>query len=188
VKSSHPRKGLVGRLLSIGVLTRLWGRLPIPIWARTWIIWLLNPKYTVGVIALVRDDEGRVLLLKHTYRPGWPWGLPGGGLRAGETLEQCLRREVLEESGLEVEVDHLLSAAARTDRKLVDMIFACHPSPGATLDNFKPNAEVEEARFFAPNQMPKDMSRGQRRLIEVALRQAEGEMGITFEPLTGELP
>ncbi len=43
-------------------LTWLWGRLPLPRRARTSLIWLLTPKFTVGVVGLVRDDEGRVLL------------------------------------------------------------------------------------------------------------------------------
>jgi 8-oxo-dGTP diphosphatase len=188
VSKHKPRKGLVGWLLSQGFLTRLWGRVPLPLWARNLIVWLLNPKYTVGVIALVRDEEGRILLLKHTYRPGWPWGLPGGGLRAGETLEECLRREVREEAGLQIEVDELLSAAARTDRKLIDLIFACHPLPGQTLATFKPNAEVEEARFVSPDDLPAEVSDGQRRLISVALRQAAGDRRIPFQPLPREMP
>src|SRR4051812_39518773 len=107
-------------------MTHLWGQLPIPGRARSAIIWLLSAKFTVGVSGLVRDEEGRVLLLRHTYRPAWPWGLPGGGLRPGESLEDCLHRELLEETGLEIEIEGLLSAASHYDRKLVDMIFACH--------------------------------------------------------------
>jgi len=155
------------------LLIRLWGRLPLPGMARNWIVWLLSPKFTVGVVGLVRDEQGCVLLLRHTYRPGKPWGLPGGGLRPGERLEDCLRREMHEETGLEVEIDALLSAAAHYDRKLVDMIFTCHLRPGQSLAAFKPNAEVSEARYFAPDELPQGMSRGQRRLILVAVRQAE---------------
>ena len=52
------------------------------------------------------------------------------------------------------------------------MIFACRPLPGESLDNFKPNAEVSEARFFDVDELPDGISIGQRKLIWVALAQA----------------
>jgi 8-oxo-dGTP diphosphatase len=166
---------LLGHLLSSRRLTMLWGRLPLPRRARTAIVWLLSPKFTVGVVGLVRDEEGRILLLKHTYRPGIPWGLPGGGLRPGESLEDCIRREVQEEANMKVQVDQLLSGAAHYDRRLVDVIFACHPRPGESLDTFKPNAEIAEARFYHLDELPHDMSRSQRKLVLVASRQGSRE-------------
>jgi ADP-ribose pyrophosphatase YjhB (NUDIX family) len=140
---------------------------------RSAIVWLLSPKYVVGVSALVLDERDRVLLLRHTYRGKWPWGLPGGGLKPGESLEECVEREVMEETGLKVEAEHMLSAAAHYDRRLVDMIFSCRVLPGYDLTTFKPNAEVSEARFFSRNDLPHGMSWGQRRLVAIALMQAE---------------
>ncbi|MFL5731950.1 MAG: NUDIX domain-containing protein [Chloroflexia bacterium] len=173
MKEGASGHGLLGRLLASRRVTVLWGRLPLPKRVRTGIIWLLNPKFTVGVVGLVRDEEGRVLLLRHTYRPGRPWGLPGGGLRPGESLEDCIRREVQEEAHMKVQVDRLLSGAAHFDRRLVDMIFACYPRPGESLDTFKPSAEIAEARFFRVDEMPEDMSKSQRKLVLVAVRQMD---------------
>lgn len=155
------------------ILTWLWGRLPLNAGLRNRLIWVLSPKYTVGVVGLVRDKEGRVLLLRHTYRRRKPWGIPGGGLQPGETLEACLRRELLEETGMRVEVGRLLSAGAHLDRKLVDMIFDCHPLPGETLASFKPNAEIAEARFCHPSEFPDGLPDSLRRLIKIAMRQAD---------------
>jgi 8-oxo-dGTP diphosphatase len=154
-------------------LTWLWGRLPIRGRLRTSILWLFSPKFLVGVSGLVRDEQGRVLLLRHTYRGKKPWGLPGGGLRPGESLEECLEREIMEETGLHVQVERMLSGAAHYDRRLVDMIFSCRVLPGEGLDNFKPNAEVAEARFFYQGELPDAISWSQQRLIKIALSQAK---------------
>jgi ADP-ribose pyrophosphatase YjhB (NUDIX family) len=135
-------------------------------------MWLLSPKFMVGVSALVVNGDGEILLLRHTYRGNRPWGLPGGGLKHGESLEECLLREVREETGLKVEIMHMLSGAAHPDRLLVDIIYSCRPLPGETLDVFKPNAEVAEARWFNCDELPFGVSKGQRRLIAIALEQA----------------
>jgi ADP-ribose pyrophosphatase YjhB (NUDIX family) len=136
-------------------------------------MWLLSPKFMVGVSGLIIDEEGRILLLRHTYRGKRPWGLPGGGLKHGESLEECLMREVREETGMQVEIKHLLLGAAHPDHLLVDLIYSCRPLPGQSLDVFRPNAEIAEAQWFYCDDLPPDVSRGQHRLIRIALEQAE---------------
>jgi 8-oxo-dGTP pyrophosphatase MutT (NUDIX family) len=56
---------------------------------------------SVGVRALVFDEAGRVLLVRHTYREGW--FTPGGGVKNGEGPVEALRRELREEVGLELD-------------------------------------------------------------------------------------
>jgi len=59
--------------------------------------------------AVVRDKEGRLLLVRRGHEPALgTWSLPGGRIEPGETPEQAAAREVLEETGLEVQVGDLL--------------------------------------------------------------------------------
>ena len=61
------------------------------------------------VSALIYDDKGNILLVKNRKGDSFYWGLPGGAVEDGETLEQAVVREVIEETGFIVEVTGLSS-------------------------------------------------------------------------------
>src|SRR5438094_7323538 len=67
----------------------------------------------VGVGAVIVED-GRVVIIRRRYEPlAGHWSLPGGGLELGETLEQGVAREMLEETGLDVEVGPVIEVFDR---------------------------------------------------------------------------
>ena len=62
--------------------------------------------------AVIRDPAGRLLLIRRGHEPGAGlWSLPGGRIEPGETHQQAVAREVLEETGLQVECRGLLGTA-----------------------------------------------------------------------------
>ena len=62
------------------------------------VYWRFARAMTLGVRALVLDQEGRIFLVKHSYVSGWH--LPGGGVERGETLRDALERELIEEGNI----------------------------------------------------------------------------------------
>lgn len=126
---------------------------------------LAHARFTVTAGAVVTDKAGRVLLLRHRFRPGSGWGVPGGFIGAGEQPEEALRRELREEVGLELERAEV--AFVRTLRQIrqVEVIFRCRPRGEARAVGL----EVREAAWFAPGELPPGLSRDQRELIARAL-------------------
>lgn len=58
-----------------------------------------------SVVAFVRDDQGRILMIHRTDND--LWALPGGGHDVGESISQTVVREVAEETGIMVEVERI---------------------------------------------------------------------------------
>lgn len=71
-----------------------------------------------GVAAIVQDAQGRVLL--HRRRVGGGWAPPSGHVEPGESLQQALRREILEETGLAIRDSKLVGVYSDPDFQLVD--------------------------------------------------------------------
>jgi NAD+ diphosphatase len=104
-------------------------------------------------------------LLKHLFRAGSGWGLPGGFIEPGEQPLEALKRELREEIGLEV--DNLEIFAARSFKKprQIEILFR-----GCANGSVQPQSvEVERAGWFSLTSLPTGLPRDQRRLVESAV-------------------
>lgn len=137
---------------------RLWRWLPG--WVRRALLWGLNAHFIVGTVAVVRDGQGRILIAKHTYRTHEPWGLPGGWVRRGEHPADAVVREILEETGLRVEVIAPLAVQRESPAHLT-VIYAARLVAGT----FRPSGEVSKARFVDPGAFPPGLRRDHRSVI-----------------------
>lgn len=128
-------------------LLRLWRILPL--WVHVLASRIVRPRFQVAVAAIIFDDEGRILLLKHTYRK-FEWGLPAGGLEHGEKPEEAVAREFREETGLEIAVEKMLLARSIKEYPHVALIYLCRIAGG----EFRPSLEVSEMRYFGTDHLP----------------------------------
>jgi len=87
-----------------------------------------TPKHSVSVAGIVVDDQDRVLLIQR--RDNGHWEPPGGVLELDETFEQGVRREVLEETGIHVDVERLTGVYKNLKRGIVALVFRCSPAAG----------------------------------------------------------
>ncbi len=130
--------------------------------------WRLSRGLTLGARGCVLDGEGRVLLIRHSYAPGWQF--PGGGVEWGESIGAALARELREETGV------IMTGPAQ-----LHGVFANFASfPGDHIAFFvvrqwqrpvvpRPNSEIVATGFFAPGELPADTTAGtRRRAAEVA--------------------
>ena len=129
--------------------------------------WRLRRGLTLGAQGAVIDAEGRVLLVRHSYRPGW-W-FPGGGVEWGETLDTALARELEEEVGVTLTGPPALHGIFSN--------FASFPGDHIAVfvvrhwrrrEDYRKRGEIAEAGMFAPAELPERTDPGTRaRLAEI---------------------
>jgi 8-oxo-dGTP diphosphatase len=87
-----------------------------------------TPKHSVSVAGIVVRGDGRILAIQR--RDNQHWEPPGGVLELNETFEDGVRREILEETGVEVDVERLTGVYKNMMRGIVALVFRCRPING----------------------------------------------------------
>ncbi len=118
---------------------------------RCGFVFYLDPKVAVG--AIIRNEEGRVVLVRRAIEPGYGlWTFPGGYVDRGEPLETAARREALEECGLVIRLDGLVNVYSYAGRAPIIVVYAATATAGVLA----PDEEGLEARYFEPSRLPWD--------------------------------
>jgi len=124
---------------------------------------------STALIAL--DPEGRVLLQRRS--DDGTWGLPGGLLEIGEAPEEAVLREAKEEMGLEVDDVELFGVYGGTEvyhdypgQGRVYSLSVAYLARDVTSEVRIDGEEVTEARFFAVDDLPSNIERGCRPILE----------------------
>jgi len=138
---------------------------------RPWIgilAWSKIETPKTGVSAVVLNEAGEVLLTRRA--DNGRWCLPGGHMDFGETVEQCVVREVYEETGLAVKVERIVGVYSRPipksddvprPRHYVILHFLCRQTGG----ELRLSDETTEIRYFAPDTQPDNLLTWHRQRI-----------------------
>lgn len=122
-----------------------------------------NTRVRVGAGVIITDDRGWILLEKRS--DSGIWGLPGGRIEPGESIQESAIREVKEETGLNVEITQLLGVYSEPEDRivtfldngdvvhLVDIIVEAKIISG----ELSCSHESEELKFFKPTALPSEL-------------------------------
>jgi 8-oxo-dGTP diphosphatase len=124
----------------------------------------------IGIAAAARTTDGRWLLVRRADTG--EWALPGGTLEWGETLRDCLAREMLEETGVErCEIGSLAGVFSRPDRDPrfhgVTVVVRCRIDPPTRLPANP--LEIRGVRLFAPGELPARLAMRMEDMVAAAL-------------------
>jgi 8-oxo-dGTP diphosphatase len=104
--------------------------------------------FNIGAFGIIFDEKGRVLLCHREDMD--VWNLPGGRVDGGEMPTDALIREVLEESGLDVEIGRLVGVYGKINKDELDFCFICHAIGG----ELSITDGAGESKYFEVNNLP----------------------------------
>lgn len=145
------------------VIAKIWRNIPTAL--RSKIIRTTQKKFTVSVAAIIINAEKKVLLLEHLLRPqASGWGIPGGFIEQNEQPIEAIRREIREETGIELE--NLRMIRVRTIHCHVEILFRAESFDKAEVRS----PEIISVGWFTVDEIPPAMNDVQKSIIEKVLQ------------------
>lgn len=132
---------------------------------RRWSVRFTQPRFHVTAGAVIINEEGQVLLLKHVFRPGSGWGIPGGFLERDEQPDAAIRRELREETGMELESLEIAFVRTLMKSARVEIIYRCRAHGEAAPQGY----EINSAEWFPPDRLPSSLSKDQQWIIKTVM-------------------
>ena len=132
----------------------------------------------VSVAGLVKNEQGQVLMI---LSPDRGWEYPGGMVEQGETLQEALRREILEETGVTAEAVAFAGITKNMTRNIVNVDFICRYVSGS----LKTSPESLEVRWASPEEAMELVTLEITRRRLYGMLEADGKMycfGFQREP------
>ena len=127
------------------------------------IYWKIFRPQTFGVKLLLINDN-KVLLVEHSYTKGYH--LPGGGVKSGEMFDRALKREILEELGLDINNLQLFGVYQNTKQGKIDTVITFISTKPVDLNKAKLSNEINHADFYSLNSLPANITPGSRKRIQ----------------------
>lgn len=130
-----------------------------------WGIYLVVPRHRIGINVVALDATNRVLLLKHVFHPGCPWGLPGGWLGRHEDPRAAALRELEEETGLTAVLGPALLTTYDPHPPHIGIIYLAIVQAG----KMQLNGEILDAGWFPVQALPQPLSPTVQQAIDTAV-------------------
>ena len=143
------------------LLGKIWKRLPPR--ARIFTSRVFQAKFSTSAGGIITNEGGEVLLLNHVLRPSSGWGVPGGFMERGEQPEDAFRREIREETRLELR--NVEFYRARTSGSHIEFMFRAEAVGTASVNS----REITELGWFGIDRLPAEMSVDQKSFVRAAL-------------------
>lgn len=131
--------------------------------------WRFSRGLTMGVRAVVIDENDKVFLIRHTYVAGWHF--PGGGVETSEPVLEALMRELREEACIELVKEpqwHGIFFNRNVSNRDHVLVYVVR---GFTVTSIKqPDREIAEAGFFPLDDLPPETTASTRRRLAEIIR------------------